>query len=1203
MSETSSATIISDTTARQNLAATPTVSAWVSANAGSGKTHVLARRVIRLLLRGARPSAILCLTYTKAAAAEMSNRVFRTLGEWVRLDDAELAARIAELEGTAAEPQQLIRARRLFATALETPGGLKIQTIHAFCEAVLHRFPLEANIPGHFNVLDDQKAAELLAEARRQLMSAQTFKRDPDLAAAVTHVLDIGGEAGFDSLVSGLYARRRDFLAFDARARVSGGAEPLIRTALGLSPHDDETSALEALWPLDPLPVDYVRALFDYAQSAKSAARAHTFAYGLLAVGSEADPAGRMALLKQVFFTKSGSPAKLGNVASKSVLERFPDLGDRVAAAQSQIVGVFDRLARLRMLSASLTAFRLGQHYLGEFERLKTRQALLDYDDLIAATEALLSRSGASAWVHYKLDQGIDHVLVDEAQDTAPLQWNVIGALSDEFFAGEGARPALRTLFAVGDEKQSIYSFQGARPERFAQERSRVAGRARAADVDFAKVSLRVSFRSATEVLRLVDHVFADPDALRGMGSLDEPVIHETARLQAPGLVEVWPMIAREPAGNDEDWTAAFDEVPETAPAAQLARRIAGVLGRWVGHEMIEDQKTRQLRPIKPGDILVLVRKRDGFVPTLLRTLKASTDIPVAGADRLRLTDHIAVQDLMALGRFVLLTDDDLSLAAVFKSPLLGLDEDDLFNLTATRPKGMSVWQHLLERAETDTRFAQAVDKLKRWVSRGANLPPHDFYAELLGPDGGRRAYLARLGHEVSDVLDEFLGLTLDHEQAGLPGLQCFLAMLEADMPEIKREMEGQSDAVRIMTVHAAKGLEAPIVFLVDSGGEAFQHSHQPRLWLLPQQPGTPGAPTVPVWLPDKSHDNEAIAPMREIMRAQAEEEYRRLLYVGLTRAADRLVVCGYRGIREVKTPTWHSLATAGLDRAAGDTGYLIRDITHDQAGAPFEVRRYCRSRLEAAHTGTAAGVPAQSRPPVSESEITIPTSPLPAPARLPRPLAPSGVSAVLEDSGEVASRSPFGESAAGSTAALQRGSMVHRLLQVLPGVAAAERQAVLARYLARALPPEQAALAQSIETQVLGVLQDARFAPVFDAPGEAEVSVMGTLRIAGEDRAVSGRLDRIAIETDRVLIIDYKTGLAPKPGQAPPDDHVSQLAIYRALLAPLYPERRIDAALIYVSGPFLMEIPAAELDQAMARIDRPRNAADHSSVSPFEKP
>lgn len=1192
MTETNGTDVISQTTLRQNRAATPQLSAWVSANAGSGKTHVLARRVIRLLLRGARPSAILCLTYTKAAAAEMSNRVFKTLADWVLLDDQALAEKLTELEGAPTEPRTLILARRLFATALETPGGLKIQTIHAFCEAVLHRFPLEANIPGHFSVLDDQKAAELLAEARRELMSAQAFEADPALADAVTQALDIGGESGFDKLLAGLYARRRDYLAFDAAASKAGGADAMIRTVLGLAEDEDEAAIIAQAWPMEALPIDYVKDVFEFAGSAKSASKAYDFTYGLVAAHAQTDPAERLDLLRQVFFTKSGPPSKLGSVASKSVAERFPDLADRAQAAQAQIAGVFDRLARLKALDASLIAYHLARRYIGGFAAMKSRQALLDYDDLIAATASLLEKSGASAWVHYKLDQGIDHILVDEAQDTAPLQWSVIGKLSEEFFAGEGARQARRTLFAVGDEKQSIYSFQGARPERFAQERRSTQLKAEAAGVVFEHVPLRVSFRSSSEVLKLVDHVFASADAMRGMGDPDEPVMHETARARAPGQAELWPMIAKQKSDDDDDWTAAFDDVPEAAPSAQLARRIATVLRDWIDNELIEDQKTRKLRPITPGDVLVLVRKRDGFVPTLLRTLKATTGIPVAGADRLRLTDHIAVQDLMALGSFVLLDEDDLSLAALIKSPLLGLDEDALFRLAAGRPDGLSVWNRLLELAKTEPPFASARNRLVRWRAMAHIQPPHDFYAAVLGPDGGRQAYLSRLGHEAGDVLDEFLGLTLDHEQAGLPGLQAFLAMLESDAPEIKREMEAGSGAVRIMTVHAAKGLEAPIVFLVDSGGEAFQTSHQPNLWLIPQDPhqGSDG-PSVPVWLPDKTYNNGATNPLRELVKEQAEEEYRRLLYVGLTRAADRLVVCGYRGVKEAKSPTWHTLASAGFERAAEAGDYAVGEIEREADNTTFPVLRLQR----------AAPAPvAPSQPDVGSTERTvapapIPSSPLPPPTRLPRPLAPSGVGAVLEDSANLATRSPFADKPAGSGVALERGSMIHRLLQVLPSIPPEERDAALERYLERALPGADRSEAGLIAGQVRSVLDDARFAGVFAAQqGEAEVSVMGTLRIAGEERAVSGRIDRIAVLADRVLIVDYKTGLAPGSGEPPPHSHVSQLAIYRALLAPLYPDRKIEAALIYVSGPVLVPIPETALDAAMMALEpRSRFEAD----------
>lgn len=1176
---------VSETTLRQNRAATPGLSAWVSANAGSGKTHVLARRVIRLLLRGARPSAILCLTYTKAAAAEMSNRVFRTLAEWVRLDDGALSEILTELEGQPAGPGHLIAARRLFATALETPGGLKIQTIHAFCEAVLHRFPLEANVPGHFSVLDDQKAAVLLAEARRQLMSAQSFEADPDLADAVMMALEIGGEAGFDGLLAGLYARRRDYLAFDAAAGNEAGAERLLRKALDLSEQDCEAGVVTGVWPLAALPGDLVRRVHDFAATAKSAARACDFCAGLLAAEAETDPAARLEALSGLFFTKSGSPAKLDRVASKSVAEQFPDFNDRVAAAQMQIVDATDHLKRLRTLEASVIAHRLARRYIGAFESLKLRQALLDYDDLIAATEALLARGGAGAWVHYKLDQGIDHILVDEAQDTAPLQWNVISRLADEFFAGEGARGPGRSLFAVGDEKQSIYSFQGARPERFGEERARVGKRAQAAGAAFESVALRVSFRSSVEVLGLVDHVFADDDARRGLGSADEPVLHETARGRAPGLAELWPMIAKEGSVDEEDWTAAFDEVPGSAPAAQLARRITTVLSDWIGRETILDSKTGLSRPISPGDVLVLVRKRDGFVPTLLRTLKASAGIPVAGADRLKLTDHIAVQDLIALGRFCLLEEDDLALAGLIKSPLIGMDEDDLFALGNERAQGQSVWARLVELAQSQSAFRAAYERLDRWRSLVRMLQPHDFYATVLGPDGGRQAYLRRLGHEAGDVLDEFLGLALDHEQAGLPGLQAFLAMLESDAPEIKREMEAGSGAVRIMTVHAAKGLEAPVVFLVDSGGAAFQTSHQPKLRLIspgPSHRDAARAPDVPVWLPDKSFDNSATEPVRDRLKQQAEEEYRRLLYVGLTRAADRLIICGYRGVLEAKTPTWHTMAAGGIARMQDQPAYAVTEVEHGSGEDAFSATRLRRTNPGATMVSGPASGPAAAAP--DQPVPAISSAPLPAPRRLPRPLAPSGVSAVLEDSGDSTGQSPFAPKSGGAGLALARGSLVHRLLQVLPAIQPEDRAEALKRYLGRALAGQDRTEAELIERQVLGILQDPGLARIIEAPGEAEVSIMGTLRIGGEDRAVSGRIDRIVTFDERVLIVDYKTGLVP-PAKAPPSDHVAQLAVYRALLAPLYPGRRIDALLVYVAGPMAVDVPAAALDAAMATL------------------
>tara|TARA_R100001129_G_scaffold73684_3_gene50265 strand:- start:39450 stop:43034 length:3585 start_codon:yes stop_codon:yes gene_type:complete len=1175
---------VSETTMRQRRAATPGLSAWVAANAGSGKTHVLANRVIRLLLAGARPSSILCLTYTKAAAAEMSNRVFRILAGWSRMPEAELAKAIEDLGEDRPGPGTLSRARQLFAMALETPGGLKIQTIHAFCEAVLQRFPLEANIAGRFQVLDDQEAANLLAEARRLMFSAGVNETDDGVPAAIDAILDRAGEGGLETLLADIYSNRRAISGFLARADKGAGIDAELRGLLGISPGATREDALSLFWPLAGLDPETLKQIESAAGGDKPAKIALAFAQDMLRAvhGSAAEKA---SIVSDAFLSAAGEIKALKNVGAKTVEAVIPDIKDRIEEAKAQVATALEKLAAFDALTDNLTALHLARRYIAAFERLKRRQGFLDFDDLVAATDALLSRSGAGAWVHYKLDQGIDHILVDEAQDTAPLQWNVIRSLASEFFAGEGSRGGIRTLFSVGDEKQSIYSFQGARPESFSEERRHAKRKAEASGRKFETIPLRVSFRSTREVLKLVDLVYASQDAQRGLGEERAAIIHESARRSAPGEVEIWDMIAAAPVETDESWTDPFDHVPESAPAARLAARIASTIRSWIGSETIADKKGN-LRPITPGDILVLVRKRDGFVPTLLRMLKADGNIPVAGADRLQLTDHIAVQDLIALGRHVLHAGDDLSLAGLVKSPLVELDEDALFRLAAGREEGVSLARRLAELAGTDPSFAEFHKSVVHWRELAGQLSVHDFYATILGPEGGRAAYLGRLGTEVGDVLDEFLGLALDHDEAGIPGLQSFIAMLDSQSPEIKREMEQEGDAVRVMTVHASKGLEAPIVFLVDSGGADFQASHVPKFWLVDGPGGT-----YPLWLPDKASRSIAAAQKAVAdQKSQAEEEYRRLLYVGLTRPADRLVVCGYRGLREAGTPTWHSMVESGFGLAETDEELLVETFERPLGEESFAVRRmrYKRAEQLASTSEKTEGRAGEA----GRVMFHCPTAPLPRPARLPRPLVPSAAGvAISGDEPRDEFISPFSVERTSNSQAAERGKAAHRLLQVLPGLPREEREAAARRYCARAMSSMPVEDREALVAESLAVLHHPDFAEIFDTSSRTEVSVMGTIELGGRQRVVSGRIDRLSVTDDEVLILDYKTG-AMLPGDRHHPAHAAQLAVYREVLKPLYPSKAIRAALLYTGLPKLVMLSASEMDEALAAI-----VSDHAAV------
>ncbi|MGD9481146.1 double-strand break repair helicase AddA [Shinella sp. G-2] len=1164
------------TAEKQALASDPGRSAWVSANAGSGKTHVLTQRVIRLLLAGCRPSAILCLTYTKAAASEMSNRVFERLAEWATLSDEALSDRVAAIEGKRPDSFKLAEARRLFARALETPGGLKIQTIHAFSEALLHQFPLEANVAGHFSVLDDRAAAVLLADARRTLLTATASEDDPALADAFAAVLDIADDTGLERLINDIVASRGPIRAFLDASAEAGGAEAALRRETGLGPDETEEDMLAAFWPLDGLEGATLDAYLAAAETLGSDT-VKTSAAGLRAAGRMTDGATRQAALVDLFFTSTGAPRSLDrSFLSKKVRDSAPHFEAALLAAQAHVIACDDRLRRLRMVEATQAALVIAERLIGDYEDLKRMRSLLDFDDLIDRTAALLTRDQVSAWVHYKLDQGIDHILVDEAQDTSPRQWQIVKALTDDFFAGETARRSGRTIFAVGDEKQSIYSFQGARPERFAEEGRAVSRRTAAAETAFSPIRLLLSFRSTRDVLSAVDRVFLDPANARGLSPDGGEVVHASNRGREPGAVDIWDVIAAPPGLDEEDWTAPFDAVAEEAPINVLARRIADTLAGWIGRETVTEKG--RARPMQAGDVIVLVRKRDAFVNALTRTLKQRHNLPVAGADRLVLTRHIAVQDLMALGRFAVLPEDDLSLAALLKSPLFGLGEETLFALAARRAERQSLWARLQEAPETEAALAPVLDRLRGAIRDARSQPVHEFYARILGAGGGRRAFLARLGTEAGEIIDEFLTFALEQEENGLPGLQAFVSTLELEAPTVKREQDKARGEIRIMTVHAAKGLEAPVVFLVDGGAKPFSPSHMPQLRFLSAADSSTG---LPAWLPLKDLGNTLTAEDAERIKAGAEEEYRRLLYVAMTRAADRLVVCGYRGKQENKD-TWHPMIATALS-TEGERCVATTFATRGESWPGFAWREAGAATLAAADETAVT----------QEAETVLPEAlgrPLPPQKALPRPLSPSGAAAVIEtDAADLMVPSAlFGRrrGAPGAGLALERGRILHRFLQVLPSFDPAERPAAAERYLDRAAAHWPESARRSLVNAALSVIDDESLTAVFSSAARAEVSIMGTLTLGRRDYAVSGRIDRMAVTPTTVEIVDFKTNrVPPTRAEEIPYEHRAQLAIYRAILAPLYPGREIRCGLIYTEAAKAFWLEADLMDASLAEL------------------
>lgn len=1161
--------IPSDTASSQARASDPQNSAWVSANAGSGKTHVLAQRVIRLLLRGTDPSKILCLTYTRAAAANMSNRVFSTLSEWTALGDPELAAKIEALDNRRPDRDTMRRARRLFAEALETPGGLKIQTIHAFCESVLHQFPLEANIPAHFEMLDPQMEASLFAAARRDMITG-TAAGDTTLAEAFAAVLERSGEAGLDALLGEIVRKRDGLRAFiDAAGRDRFQA---LFDEFQFSAGQTAESIAASVWPLPGFLPDYFAGFARAADDADARTVLNNILpYARLAF-AEGDAVRRIGLLSRAFLKADGDPYDPQKTFKKALLDRLPDLPDRYFSAVKAILEISDRLALFRMLEGTAAALTIADWLIARYETLKRGRGFLDFNDLITRTVNLLARPDAGPWVQYKLDQGIDHILLDEAQDTSPDQWEVVKRLTEEFFAGQGARDTThRTVFAVGDEKQSIYSFQGAAPDSFADSRLLFAGRVRDAEAAFADLKLTWSFRSTDDVLAAVDRVFAEPGVRRGISHDPDPLDHKAIRTDAPGYVEVWPSIGTDAVDEPDDWTQAIDHAH--APAVRVAENVAATIAGWIGGGEIIEGRGQKLRP---GDVLVLVRKRDRFVHALTRALKRR-DIPVAGADRLSLPGHIAVKDLIALGHFLIQPQDDLSLAAVLRSPIFDVSEETLFALAAERPSGLSLIASLGQHAGESPALANVLARLDGWANEAAFKPVFEFYAGVLARDGLRKKMIARLGPEAGDILDEFLSFCLAEERTGLPGLEAFLSTLENTGPEIKREMDQTRDEVRVMTVHAAKGLEAPVVFLVDGGSAPFSDQHLPRLMPF-EGSGQHWNGKGYLWRAASEVANGFSRAAAARARELADDEYRRLLYVGMTRAEDRLIVCGYHGKREPSTGTWHSIVSRALIGAAESA-----ERRHPAIDEP--VHRFRVTKL--------APVALVSGEDARQSEIFRPLPatlfrPLPPYEDLPRPLSPSGASALIDEAKEavVDTRSPVLDGEAEPGFAVMRGLALHKLLQMLPGLAESERRAAAERYLTRAGAEWPAAERDKALASVAAILADSRFDQLFGPSSRAEVAIMGSLEVKGKKRSISGKIDRLAVTPDCISIVDYKTNRpAPASLADVPPAYVLQLALYRALLQPLYPGREVAAVLLFTEAPRLIELPAAAMDDALARL------------------
>ncbi len=1137
----------------QHQAANPSASRLASANAGSGKTRVLVDRVSRILLQGVPPEKILCLTYTKAAASEMQSRLFKTLGDWSIWDDEKLNQALTELMGAKDHGVSLKTARQLFAKALETPEGLKVQTIHAFCERILARFPIEAGILPGFEPLDEAEMKPLRDHVQIELYKIAAEKPEGPLNQALRLLTSAKAEQTLDTLFKWMAMSGEKIRQWDK----AGGIIPLAKY-LGVELPYQPIDEIKAYgWESAPKSqiIDAANEMLG-STSSGDVSRAEK----MIKAFSIDDPVKAFDQYCLAFLTaKQDGPLK--TIVTKQSGE-FAQLffsnepTDGYDSERERVLRLVEKIKATECLILTEAFLILAREYSKRFKAAKHIRRGLDFSDQIILVRNLLLRREVSDWINYKLDGGIEHILLDEAQDTSPAQWQIINSLSAPFAQDNPDRNSKypRTLFAVGDEKQSIYSFQGAEPERFLDEIRNHSG-----EDESKTVRMRMSFRSAPEILQFVDQIFVENQVIQHMFDAESyapasDLIRHTAHRTDHGRVDIWPAVDRpEVEADKEPWdTSPVDSLSKADAREQLAHAIAIQIRDWIKDgEPIYDREIKATRPVQAGDILILVRQRSGFFDAVIRNLKKA-GVAVAGADRLKLKEAIAVKDLLSLARFTLLPSDSLSLAEVLKSPLFGFNDDALFEIAARRDK-KNLWQALQEKKP------QLAEQLKDIIAYASRYAPYEFFTRVLdmSDDKGvslKRHVFERLGLEAKDAMEAFLSRALAHQRQSSPSLQHFVQSFAQDEQELKRDMDGGTGEVRVMTVHGSKGLEAPIVFLPDT-------TQKPKMSEAMIKVGQGFA--LP---PSAAKTPEKLTLCKEAMRAKRLQENLRLFYVAMTRAESRLIICGYKtgqGTGKVADGSWYKYAQAAFD------GLPSQDIE-----TPFGDGQYFGTG--ASTTSSTANVKHQTKTDMPPWISAL--APLEGLAK--RRVTPSHLLAPPPNQ-DMPVRSPL---QGDSEYRFARGNLIHKLLEILPDAAPEKRKSLAQNILAGYNLTD----VQSEETldEVFAVLDNPDFAAIFAPGSRAEISLAGSAKTLPPDIYLNAQIDRLSVTDTHVYIVDYKSNRPPpKTQDGVADIYWGQMAAYRELARELYPSHKIVSALLWTDGPSLMVLDDKRLDAALTQI------------------
>ena len=1127
----------------QKLACDPMTSVWVSASAGTGKTKVLTDRVLNLLVNRADPNKIICLTFTKAAAAEMESRILSTLSEWATMDSKSLATELSNLLGKSPDPPQTSLAASLFSLVINSNKRLNIQTIHAFCQSLLRQFPIEAGVSPHFSLIDDADNKELLNLSIKKTL--ELANKEPRLDNSVKIITSQIHETTFPEVIKSIVENRS---RFESLLTKHGDITSLVEHTRKFLGADENLTAQDILskeLKTEPINREALRKTINQLKNGKITDVKNSDKIEKWLTITEKNAADFDDYL-DVFFTserKRGPVRFRKSLVTGTLAKTCPECLEILEAEAKRLYRVLENIRTAAIFQSTKALVVFSDTLLTAYENQKIQRSVVDYDDLIIKVIKLLTNTNISSWILYKLDGGYQHILIDEAQDTNPEQWKIIIAVISEFFSGKASETDSRTVFAVGDFKQSIYSFQGADPDVFNSIRLNFSHDIPKAKNKWREVSLDVSFRSTSPILDIVDRVFNSVDFTNGLPLNEKRLKHISARIDKDGLVELWPLAEPGDRTLPKPWKPPIEQLQIESPPEKLAETIAKKIKLIINNKefLINEGKT-----IEPGDIMILVQHRGNFVDKLVGSLK-SANIPVAGNDRLILTEYIAVMDLIALARFSLLPEDDLSLATCLKSPIVGLSEEELFDLAYQRDG--SLWNELKLKKNENKRYGETYRLLSRMIDLADKLPPYEYFNFILEKENARHLILSRLGEEAVDPISEFLNLAIKFESNSPATLEGFIYWLETGKVEIKRDLSDEAgNAVRVLTVHGAKGLQAPVVFLPDTTWET--RTSDDIYWIQDK----PGEYHSLVWGPYRNQHNSLIENEKLRLKEKQDEEKKRLLYVAMTRAQDHLYICGWKNKNSTSENCWYTMISNAFPMAA--------EVVDDPNLNGFNKDNKMKvKRITSKNTSTVNTKTSKNISPISELPAWTSTDFSDVVAK--EHQESDGVTRKTEL--EVTSPLEYEK-----IDKYQKGKIVHTLLQFLPELPPNKREKTAKKYLEQRVLSLDKKARDDLLRKTLAVINHPELSFAFDQTAIAEAPIYGTVKNIG----VTAQIDRLLVKEDRVIIIDYKSNMEiPQDPLGVPKMYLRQLATYKKLVRDIYPDRQSECFIIWTEVPTLMKI------------------------------